>query len=80
MNEAASASVKPTPGRRHGFLYSIFPSLGINRQLPIPFPMPWPSSELKHTLLVCVPVEPALWGVEVVSEWRVEGMAKAVVK
>lgn len=37
VNEAASASVKPTPGRRQGFLYSIFPSLGINRQLPIPF-------------------------------------------
>lgn len=42
--------------------------------------MPWPSGELKHTLLVCVPVGPALWGVEVVSEWRAEEMGKAVVK
>lgn len=42
--------------------------------------MPWPSGELKHTLLVCVPVGPALWGVEVVSEWRLEEMGKAVVK
>lgn len=42
--------------------------------------MPWPSSELKHTLLVCVPVGSALWRVEVVSEWRVEEMGKAVVK
>lgn len=42
--------------------------------------MPWPSSELKHTLLVRVPEGPALWGVEVVSEWRVEEMCKAVFK
>lgn len=42
--------------------------------------MPWPSGELKHTLLACVPVGPALWGVEVVSEWRVDGMGKGVVK
>lgn len=41
--------------------------------------MPWPSGELKHTLLVCVPVGPALWGVEVVSEWRVEEMGEAAV-
>lgn len=29
---------------------------------------------------MCVPVGPALWGVEVVSEWRAEEMGKAVVK
>lgn len=44
------------------------------------FPMLWPSSELKHTLLVCVPVGSGVWRVEVVSEWRVEEMGKAVVK
>lgn len=42
--------------------------------------MPWPSTELKHTLLACVPVGSALWRVEVVSEWRIEEMGKAVVK
>lgn len=69
VNEAASSSVKLTPGRRLGFLYSIFPSLGINRQLPILlffffFPMPWLSAELEHTVLECVPVGSALWRVD----------------
>lgn len=41
------------------------------------FPMPWPSGELKHTLLVRVPVGAALWGVEVVSEWRLREMGMA---
>lgn len=41
------------------------------------FPMPWPSGELKHTLLARVPVGAALWGVEVVSEWRLRGMGTA---
>lgn len=74
MSEADSnASPKDhSGGKRQGFLYSIFSSLGINRQLPIPlFSLtPWPSAELKHTLLARVPVGAALWGVEVVSEWR----------
>lgn len=39
--------------------------------------MPWPSGELKHTLLARVPVGAALWGVEVVSEWRLREMGTA---
>lgn len=39
--------------------------------------MPWPSAELKHTLLVRVPVGAAPWGVEVVSEWRLREMVTA---
>lgn len=42
------------------------------------FPMPCPSGELKHTLLARrVPVGAALWGVEVVSEWRLREMGMA---
>lgn len=78
VKETAAPHRRTTPGKRLGFLYSIFSSLGINRQLPIPFfPTPWPSAELKHTLLARVPVGAALWGVEVVSEWRLREMVTA---
>lgn len=57
------------PGRRLGAPVLNFPFTWDKQAITHPLlPTPQPSTELKHTLLACVPAGPAPRGAEVVSE------------